>query len=384
MTKQTTAPAEIENALTAEQTPRPNPISDKVIKGRERAMAKAAGEPIPPTVNTDAPLSPNSEGKLTSEKIAELANIQTEAKEEPIPESKAEVKIEVPKSEKGSDDKKPWKRERIVPDSSKPTEVVKIPLEVEEELNKLRSIVNKTSVKQLLKIEQDGKDVESYYMERAQKDPSKLTTEQLFKGFLEDEGKHGEELDELMEDFMSRSQIDQLSLTSERRKLLIKEWKNKEKDSLKDFDPADTTEEVAYRKAQTEFVGEVDSFVDSLKGQVHPEFGIKVDEKIISGLKDAFKSGITIRDNGTPDPQEFANREFLWTNRDVIFENIWQVAQASALEKKMEEDTVSSRKPTPLAATQYQTDPYAPMSGKERYEKSLKPTLNKSAGKNNE
>ncbi len=370
-----TAPAEIKEttALTTEPTARPNPISDKVIKGRERARAKAAGEPVAPIVNPDAPLSPNNDGKLTPEKVAELTKPVEEVK---VTGTTAEPNATEPTDPKPIEEKRPWKRERIIPESAKTPEPTKLPIEVEEELNKLRSIVNKTSVKQLLKIEQDGKDVESYYMERAQKDPSKLTPEQLMKGFLEEEGKTGEELINLMEDFKERSEIDKISLTSERKKSLIKEWKSKEKDSLKDFNPADPTEAIAQRKAQVEFVGEVDSFIDSMKGQVHPEFGIKVDDKMVSGLKESLKNGLTIRENGTPDPKEFANREFLWNNREQIFESIWQAAEAQAIERKMEEDTVSGKKAAPTAAISYQVDQNKQLSGKERYEKNLKSTLN--------
>ncbi len=391
MENQVTAPAEIKetNALTTEPTVRPNAISDKVIKGRERARLKAEGKPVSPIVNDDPnkPLSPSNDGALTTEKIAELANKQPEAKTEEV-KKETETKVIEPKAEDKpaeGETKKFWERKRVIPESAKEAaKPVPIPLEVEEELNKLRSIVNKTSVKQLLKIEQDGKDVESYYMERAQKDPSKLTPEQVMKGFLEEEGKTGEELDRLMENFSERDEIDKISLTSERKKSLIKEFKSKEKDSLKDFNPADPTEAINYRKAQVEFVNEVDLFVDSLKGQVHPEFGIRVDDKMVSSLKESFKTGVTIRENGTPDPQEFANREFLWNNREQIFETIWQAAEAQAIEKKMEEDTVSGKKAAPTAAIQYQVDPNHQLSGKEQYEKRLKPTLQNAPGQKTE
>ena len=75
MSENLTAPAEIKetSALTTEPTARPNPINEKVIKGRERAQAKADGKPFEPILNEDPnkPLSPRNDGKLTLEKVAD-------------------------------------------------------------------------------------------------------------------------------------------------------------------------------------------------------------------------------------------------------------------------------------------------------------------------
>lgn len=145
-----------------------------------------------------------------------------------------------------------------------------------------------------------------------------------------------------------------------------KRFRQKRTDSAEEIKKA-----VEQRKAWDNFGTEIDEYLDSYKGSEH--LGIKVTDKMVEQWREALQGAIPKRKDGTFEPREFADRDFLYINREKIFESIYNNAFAEALTTKRDNETQSGK------STQSNGSPTTAgrkeLTGQERFNKVILPTL---------
>jgi hypothetical protein len=265
-----------------------------------------------------------------AEQVAETpkADKPTETPKAEAP--KAEVKEEAPKAERPKYRKK-WGEKKEAEPTAEKTEVKTeakadgLTADERQELATLRSLINKPSVKHVLKAEESGKDFVSYYDELKQRDPNKMSYSDIYKLQLKDQGATESEIERKLAKFEDEKDEDeQFDIISSFRKQLKNSW-DKE---LNDYTPkvekqADVWEELN------------EPYQNAAKQYENKElFGIKVTPDMAKQTAEFYKNNslFTLKD-GKIDADDMFKKTFLVNNIDLIVNEACEAAYNEGFEE---------------------------------------------------
>lgn len=217
-------------------------------------------------------------------------------------------------------------------------------------------------------------DIDKQYEEYFANSPSRLSDADKYKIALERAGTSQKGIEEALLEFGDMSEAAQKMLVKDISRELKAEHDAK-RPNYKTFNVDNTAKEAAAKK-QEMFASSVNNYVNSLKEKTE-HFGISINEKRLSKLNDAINNGFLSKDkDGNINPEEYSDMIYLWTNRDEIFDGLVQFGRANASDEIAAEQTASGGH-TPKSAPVSQDVNFAQLSGRERFNRSIKPVLDK-------
>lgn len=336
ITVQTPA-AEQPTATSTPETPKPKPQifesnqedvkeetwDSSLAKKKQAAKAKQTVAETPTPANEEKPVV-LAEGTITPE-VAKTD--EQPAEEKPKPKKERLKKFLTSKEEPAV----------TSTDTTTPAAAAKVelPKEVESELNQLRALVNKPSVKMVLQAEESGKDFSTYYEELKSRDPYKLPYNTLYEMQLRDQGLSDSEIKRKLDKFNDPGQTDeddQLDKIATFRKSL----KEKFDSELKNYTPSTAAPEPPENTWETKVMP---AYQAAIKNYENKELnGIMVTPQEAQSLSDYYKNNTLVKmKDGMPDPEDLARVTHLVKNYDLIVNQIYESGFNEGVEKLQEE-----------------------------------------------
>lgn len=337
------------------QSPAENSLAKMEAK-KEDVLRKRNGKPL----NDPTPKPVASAEAVPVLPVAEVV---------PTPE----VKPVVDKAKPEEKNKKFWGEEKKV----EKKEEVKIPLELQAKLKAYQELIDDadfTSFNDFKKNKDKWRDDAINYYKN---NPANLSDEDVYKKGLEAAGFKKDKIEEAMLEFEQMTDTQKIPMLMLFREKLENDYKSQVSNSKFNVEES-VNKNLNTLQAQENFQKDLSEYVGSLKEKEN--FGTKVDAKKMKHLTEALENGsfLSKREDGMFDPKEYADMVYLWQNRDEVFENIYKFGEAQGVEGNREESTASGERMTKSVSQPVSDDiNTAMLSGKERYERNLKPALSK-------
>lgn len=323
---------------------KPEPKQElNLAKGEEQpeetAEAKATREAAEQKTVTDIATAKKHGG----EKLDDKGNVvDTEGK---IVKTAEEIKTAEVKPKKP----KFWKKETVAPatngEATKPkTETApvspetislgKLPKEIQEKLKRadaLEAIVNRPSVKLVLKAEESGKDFKTFYSEVSSKDPFKIPNVDVYKMQLNDVGGYTQaEIDRKVERFMEKDEDDQADIIAPFRKTLKDNYDKEQNDWTPKFEAQENPVETAWDT----LVADIPKVIPQYAKELELEFGVPMTPEIIKNITNTSEPLVKIdKETGRIDTKDFLRASYIVRNIDAIAETIDNQARTETAEE---------------------------------------------------
>lgn len=332
--------AELDTAINANNTPAipfdqklKNSVDSLIKSKKAEEAAETATQPeqSPETeVAETEPLNPDNQpdNKTKKAKKAEKTpEVTTESseKEQPVTKKASKAKF--------------WEDKQA--ESQPATEVTPtaIPKDVQDELEILRSIINKPGVKAVLEAEKSGKNFIDYIDEVRGQDPSRLSASELYALRLKESGKDDTTIARLVEQFEEKDEIDQEMLVEEYRARKTGEYN----DSLNKLNPDVMAEAKKQRDHVRKTYDDYSQMINSISGKEYDKLGITITPERARELIDFYNKPnsalLGVREDGTIDPADLLEFTAFKLYKKLIFNNIYDNGYKEGFESLEKEVT---------------------------------------------
>lgn len=209
-----------------------------------------------------------------------------------------------------------------------PQSKTELPPEIQKELENLRAIVNRPSVKTVLKAEESGKDYNTFREELESKNPMKMSYEDIYKIQLDRDGYSESEKARKLERFSEKDEDDQADIITHTRKELKAEFDK----NINEYTPKFEVQENPVAKTWDTLASELPSAIKQIENKDY--FGVQMTPERIKSLTDISKPIIKIdQETGRIDPQDFLRVKHIVENFDLIAETIEEQTRLEVTEE---------------------------------------------------
>lgn len=275
-------------------------------------------------------------------------------KAKPADPVKPEIDPASPEAAKPKSKNKFWEKDEAPAAAAPAKEAVELPQDVKDELQLLREIVGRTSVKAVLKAEESGKPLHEYMDEVRGNDPSKMDNLSLYRQRLTEAGKDADTIERMAELFDLKDEIDQAMIIDDYREKKTQEYKNALEKISPDVMASAKSNAEKRNKTHSEYL----NMVTDLDGKIYDDAGLVITPERAKELKNFYNSNnlLGVREDGSIDPKDLLDFTIYKLYKKAIFNSIHENAYKEgfeALEGRITQpmgamETTSVSTPTPV------------------------------------
>lgn len=279
-----------------------------------------------------------SQQKTEQAQSAEVVNEQPKPTEDK-PEAEVKPPVEEPKAEAKPEEKKTkkskfWKPEEVKNETTDPkgglpkgdAPKTEVPKDLQDKIANYERLLNKPSVKAVLKAEESGKSFLESYSEMASRDPFKMSYEELYKMQLDEDQYTAEEKERKLKNFLIKDEDDQADIISKFRKDLKSKW-NKE---LEDYSPKFEREE-QQPDPNEGFFDQLPSVAKTFEGK--ELYGIEMTAERLKKITDPNIPIVKLDKNGGINKEDFIRVKAILEYLPLIAETVYEDGVRETTEK---------------------------------------------------
>lgn len=249
---------------------------------------------------------------------AKVEETKTEEKKEPVEEVKSKRKKfwkpEQPATPEAV------KTETTTTTSTEPTfDFNKLPKEIQDKLKRadqVEEILNRSSVKTVLKLEESGKDFDTAYKELQSANPYNMAYKDIYKAMLDEEGYSETEKQARMDRFDEKDEFDQADIITPFRKELKARFDKDIQSHTPKFEKAENPLE----KTMVSLNEALPTVAQKWEGKVYQ--GILATPERVKSAMDINKPIVKMDKNGVVDPEDFFRVKYIIENYETIADTI--------------------------------------------------------------